>query len=346
MILRTKLNPENNMASFSPPMRSFIPLVLALMAISLLISCNPGNHKSRLENNTGPDGQLIIFHAGSLSVPFKEISRQFEEDNPGVRILLEASGSVDCARKITELKKPCDLMASSDYKVIEKFLIPMYTGWHIPFVSNEMVIAFNDGSRKAELITSENWPDFLLRKDVRYARSDPGSDPCGYRTVLVLDLAGKHYNLHDLSSKLQKKDTRYIRPKEVDLLALLEVGEIDYIFIYRSVAIQHHLNYIELPDEINLKDPDMANHYGAVSVNIPGNSPEDSVRIYGEPMIYSITMLNNAPNPAAATAFLKFLLEKEKGLKTMETMGQSPVVPSKSIYYKNVPDDLKKYLSD
>ena len=51
----------------------------------------------------------------------------------------------------------------------------------------------------------------------------------------------------------QKHGGKYIRPKETDLLALLEAGEIDYLFIYRSVAGQHGLKMILLDDEINLK---------------------------------------------------------------------------------------------
>ncbi len=61
--------------------------------------------------------KLIIFHAGSLSVPFKEIAKEFEKLNPNTKIILEVAGSGTCARKITDLHKPCDIMASADYKV-------------------------------------------------------------------------------------------------------------------------------------------------------------------------------------------------------------------------------------
>ncbi|MCK7522654.1 MAG: hypothetical protein MZV64_35710 [Ignavibacteriales bacterium] len=43
-----------------------------------------------------------------------------------VKVLLEAAGSLVCARKVTELKKPCDIVASADYFVIDKLLIPEY----------------------------------------------------------------------------------------------------------------------------------------------------------------------------------------------------------------------------
>ena len=137
--------------------------------------------------------ELIIFHAGSLSVPMKQIAQEYEKRNPGVKIYLESSGSLVCARKITELKKPCDILASSDYYVINKLLVPQYASWSIRFATNEIVIAFLDKSKYSKEINSDNWMDILQRKDVIYSRSDPDSDPCGYRTIFTFMLAEKYY---------------------------------------------------------------------------------------------------------------------------------------------------------
>jgi molybdate/tungstate transport system substrate-binding protein len=321
---------------------------IAILGITLSLipgSCTQGVKNSNQKDLKNLQGELIIFHAGSLSAPMKQISQDFEAKYPGVKVLLEAAGSVDCARKITELKKPCDIMASSDYKVIEKFLIPGYTGWHIPFAANEMVIAYTDQSQKAAEITRDNWTSLLLSDEIRFGRADPASDPCGYRTSLVFDLAERYLNTPGLARKLSIKDNRFIRPKEVDLLALLDVDEVDYIFIYRSVAIQHHLQYLELPDEINLKNPALAGLYNEVSVKIPGNKPGDSVVIAGEAMVYAVTMLNAAPHKDVALAFLEFMLDARAGMKTIEGMGQKSVIPSKSIYYSDVPESLKKFVT-
>jgi len=71
-----------------------------------------------------PRGRLIVFHAGSLSIPFKEMGEAFTKKYPGVKIQREAAGSRTCARKITDLKRPCDVMASADYTVIQNLLLP------------------------------------------------------------------------------------------------------------------------------------------------------------------------------------------------------------------------------
>jgi molybdate/tungstate transport system substrate-binding protein len=183
----------------------------------------------------------MVFHAGSLAVPFKEVARAFNQVYPEVRVLLEAAGSRASARKISDLHREADVFASADHTVINTLLIPEHARWNIRFAANEMVIAYTDHSRRAGEISGDNWYRILLDKNVAYGRSDPNTDPCGYRTVLSSRLAEIHYTEPGLSERLLEKDRRHIRPKETDLLALLEVGEIDYFFIYRSVARQHGL---------------------------------------------------------------------------------------------------------
>jgi molybdate/tungstate transport system substrate-binding protein len=162
---------------------------------------------------------------------------------------------------------------------------------------------------------------------------------------MVFQLAENYYDDPGLSATLEGKDKRYIRPKEVDLIALLEVGEVDFIFIYRSVAMQHHLKYLELPDELNLKNPGLSGLYRNTAVKIAGNHPGDSIIIRGEPMVYSITLLGGAPNSALAADFLDFLLDTGRGMKVMEEMGQQSVIPSQSPYYEKVPERFRKYVT-
>lgn len=310
----------------------------------LIFSCGVGSGKNdKIENDTLISGNLILFHAGSLSVPVKQIITEFNKVYPNVKVLAESAGSVECARKISELKKPCDVFASSDVKVIDKNLIPDYADWSIKFASNEMVIAYNEKSRKAPEIGKDNWYNILLSSEVAFGRADPDADPCGYRAVLTIKLAEKYYNKKNLSSQFLAKDTKHIRPKEVDLLALLESNTLDYIFIYKSVADQHKLKYVVLPDEINLKNPQMDTLYASVSVEVKGKKPGEKKVQKGEAMVYGITIPKNAPNLKAAIAFVKFFLEKNNGIKIMEANGQPSLIPSYSPTYNNIPDSLKQF---
>ena len=115
-------------------------------------------------------------------------------------------------------------------------LIPNFADWNINFTTNEMAIVYHDASRYANEINKDNWYKILLKKDVAYGRSDPNSDPCGYRAVLTSQLAESYYQQKGLAEQLMAKDQNYIRPKETDMLGLLESNAIDYIFLYRSVV--------------------------------------------------------------------------------------------------------------
>ncbi|MDK2977908.1 MAG: molybdate/tungstate transport system substrate-binding protein [Bacteroidales bacterium] len=309
---------------------------IAALAFIFLFSCNP---KDKPE-------ELIIFHAGSLSVPFKQMKEKFEKENPGVKIFLESAGSVKCARKITDLNKPCDIMASADYKIIDQLLIPEYAQWNIQFATNEMAIVYHDASKYSAEINEDNWYEILLRDDVFFGHSDPNSDPCGYRAILTTQLAEKFYNSPGLTEQIISKNHEYIRPKEVDLLALLESNTIDYLFLYRSVAEQHGLKYVVLPDSINLKNPDLNEFYKNAKVDIVGKEPGSTITQTGKAMVYGITILNDAPNPKLAQQFIEFVLAEDKGVKIMEDNGQPSILKTNEQYKNSMPENLLKYFSD
>jgi molybdate/tungstate transport system substrate-binding protein len=318
-------------------------LVTVFILFLILTNCN--SPESTGVNTQNVSGDLIIFHAGSLSVPLKEIADSFKIHYPDVNILLESAGSLACARKITDLKKDCDIIAVADYKVIDNMLIPDHTSWNIKFVSNEMAIVYTKKSKYSNEINQNNWFDILLRDDVIYGRADPNSDPCGYRAILTMKLSEIYYKQKNLTSRFLNKDNDIIRPKEVDLLALLETQNVDYIFLYRSVAQQHNLEYLVLPDSINLKTSEFADFYSEVSIEVADNEPTKTITMFGEPMIYGISILNNAPNKKVAEIFIDFMLSKETGMKIFEKNGQPSVVPSKSDFFDSIPEILKKYSS-
>jgi molybdate/tungstate transport system substrate-binding protein len=264
------------------------------------------------------------------------------DQHPEVVILNEAAGSLSCIRKITELGRDADIIASADYRLINELLMPAYCSWNIRFASNEMVIAFNDKSAKGDEIDSTNFFNILAEDEITYGRSNPNSDPCGYRTVLCLKLAASYFNNNEILDLLQK-DNELIRPKETDLIALLETGNIDYMFIYRSVAQQHGLRYIILPDAINLKKAELSDWYARVKVETAGKAPGETMTQRGEPMVYGISILDKAPGKGQAIDFLDFFMDNDKGLKILDSLGQPPFIPAPADGYEMLPPKLKKY---
>lgn len=287
--------------------------------------------------------KLVIFHAGSLSVPFKNICESFAKQYKDVLVIREAAGSRMCARKIVDIGLACDVFASSDYTVIDTLLIPNYADWNIKFAANEIVIAYTEHSRRSDEINSRNWYEILLDDNVAFGRSDPNSDPCGYRAVFCVKLAQIFFKQPSLAEKILKKDNRYIRPKEVDLLALLEVGQIDYIFIYKSVAIQHGLKILSLPEQINLSNENYKDFYRKATIRLSGRKREEFIVKEAEPIVYGVTIPKNSPSPELARQFVEFLLEEQHGLSILEKAGQKPIVPAVTESYDNIPFCLRKY---
>jgi molybdate/tungstate transport system substrate-binding protein len=274
--------------------------------------------------------KVIIFHAGSLTVPLAEIEKRFEAANPGIDVLREAGGSTKMARLISEVKKPADIMASADYKVIDKTLIPEYADWNIRFATNQMVLCYTDQSRHAAEVNAANWTDILARKDVVWGHSDPNLDPAGYRSLMVIQLAEKFYKKPGLYDRLiANRPEKNIRPKSVELVSLLKTGNMDYAWEYLSVAVQHDLKYVKLDDHINLGNYQFDDFYKQAAVEVTGEKPGSTITRTGQSITYGITLIKDAPHRSAAVKFLEFMLAPDGGLKVLEEMGQPPFVPAR-----------------
>ena len=259
-------------------------------------------------------GQLVVFNAGSLAKPFNDLLRAFKAEHPGVVPAQENSGSLEAARKLTELGKIPDVIGVADYGVIPKLLIPQYATWFATFARNSMVLIYTDESSGAGEINGQNWWQVLLRPGVRAGRSDPALDPNGYRTLMAFQLAEKFYKQPGLAGRLERAlPPKYIRPKEADLTALVQAGELDYSWSYASIAKTAGLRHVELPPEINLSDPKLSDWYSQARVRLPGahRAASDSVEFVGEPIVYALTIPTAAPHPRTAQAFVRFIFSPE-----------------------------------
>jgi molybdate/tungstate transport system substrate-binding protein len=275
-----------------------------------------------------PTGKLVIYHAGSLAVPFATIEKGFEKKYPGIDVVRTSGGSTKMARLISEKGAQADIMGSADFKVIDKTLIPTHAGWNIRFATNQLVLCYTANSRFAEEINAENWYRILARNGVQWGHSDPNLDPCGYRSLMVLQLAEIHYGREGLSADLlTNRPQKNVRRKAVELVSMLKNGELDYGWEYLSVAVQHDLKYIKLPDRINLGNCRHDDFYQQATVKVTGKKPGTWITRKGKSCTYGITMIKNGPNPKAAVAFLDYLLNPNLGMQVLKDMGQPPFIP-------------------
>jgi molybdate/tungstate transport system substrate-binding protein len=313
---------------------------------------------------------LKVFHAGSLSAIFLEFEDQFEEIHANVDVQRESAGSVDTIRKVTDLNKNADVVASSDYILIQNMMIdnsPKYSDFYIKFARNQLVIAYSDHSLYRNEINVSNWYDIFRRSEVNFGFSNPNSDPCGYRSLMLLQLAEIYYGDNDIfedlvvghtsisveedggnftisaPSSINPDSSIMMRPKEVDLMGLLEFGELDYLIIYRSIAYQHRdsgVDFIELPPDIDLSSEENNSTYGRVTVVQQSDKPERSATVTASPIIYGITIPKNARQFELAVEFLG-LVVGEEGRVVLNDLGQPPLIPPKANDVNALPEGLR-----
>ena len=302
---------------------------------------------------------VTIFHAGSLTVPLEAIKTGFEAANEGVTLQLEPAGSVTCVQKITELEQKADLLAVADYSLIPSLMMPEHADWYILFARNEMTLTYTNQSLYADEITEDNWYEILSRPDVKYGFSDPNQDPCGYRTLMTIQLSEIEYgeptlfeflvvnnsaitviednNSYFISAATEDLDPNteklVIREKSVDLISLLEAGGLDYAFEYSSVAKQHDLQYLDLPASVDLSDIEYRDLYSRVTVGkLTGVSA-------GKPIVYGLTIPNDAVNSEIAESLVAYILG-EDGQQVFTDGGQPSIVPAGASDVEAVPESL------
>jgi molybdate/tungstate transport system substrate-binding protein len=276
----------------------------------LAVACSRGD--DRPENATsGEEGPLVVFNAGSLARPLRAALDTFAA-REGVRVEQEQAGSLETARKVTELGRVPDVIALADHEIFPQLLVPEHASWYVRFARNRMGLAHTPQSRHVDSITPANWWRIVLRPGVETGHSDPNLDPAGYRSLLVMQLAERYYRQPGLAARLQRAvPPRNVRPKEIDLVALLQTGELDYAFEYESVARGASLGFVPFPDSISLGNMSDSAFYDTAIVRIVGHRPGDSITMRGEPIVYALSIPRRAAHPRLAERFVMFLMAED-----------------------------------
>lgn len=300
--------------------------------------------------------------AGSLIEPFSELEKVYEAKHPDIDLQVEAHGSIQVIRHVTEIHDLIDVVIPADYRLIPMMMYPIlvpesggpYANYTLQIARNRLVLAYTPQSVYAEEINEANWYEILARKDVRLGLSDPRFDAAGYRSLMILQLAEKYYQDPSIFERvilggfkkpiivkregeqqvvhvpelleIQEGSNIVLRGGSVALLALLESGDVDYTFEYESVAHQHDLSYILLPSELDLSDPLYQEWYHRVRVSMDYQRFSSlKPEFDGEVITYGLAVPSNAPNPEGAIEFIQFFLGPE-GRDIMES-NFHPILP-------------------
>ena len=283
---------------------------------------------------------LTVFAAGTLAVPFKQIDAIFHKKYPNVTVQPQFGGSVKMAKQITELHKNADLLAVADYSVIPKYMFggsgkQPYANWYVGICRNAITFVYTDKSKGAADINSNNWYKVLARKGVEIGRSNPDADPSGYQTVQMLNLANRYYKDPNIEkSVLANAPLANMRDTETSLISALQLGQIDYLAIYRSDALQHHFKFIKLPRRIDLSDPAESSYYAR------GVAHTKNGALAGRPIVYAITIVEGSKHADLAEKYVALLLSPE-GQAVMKKSGFGAFNPAYAVNSDAMPAGLK-----
>jgi molybdate/tungstate transport system substrate-binding protein len=310
-------------------------------------------------------------------VPFAQIEKEFEKANSDIDVEIQAHGSIQVIRHVTELGEDVDVVAVADYSLIPLLMYQTmmpdskpYADWFIKPATNQLVLAYTPNSKYADEINTDNWYQIISRPDVRIGLADPRMDAVGYRTLMVTKLAESYYGyssiMHNTVGRyftvpiasrgengishitvpelLEPSEERmYLRGASMQLIALLQSNDIDYTFEYKSVVAQQDLNYLELPPEINLGDDNFAEKYLKVRVKIDFRRFKSVIPEFeGLPIAYGLAIPNNSDKKNEAVRFIEYVLGPD-GQRIFNKNHHPPLIPPECDNVSALPDELKSF---
>ncbi len=321
--------------------------------------------------------KLRALIAGSLMIPFDALEKAYEAEHADVDLEIEAHGSIQVIRHVTEIHELSDLVFTADHSLIPMLMyrsrVPEtgkpYADWYIKFATNKLGLAYSAKSKYADEINADNWYKVITRPGVKVGIADPRFDASGYRALMALQLAkaayGKPTILEDVIMgqfktpiTMQEENGRavihvpeildtkqdsniVIRGASIQLIALLESGDLDYAFEYESVIRQHQLELLKLPDAVNLGSEQNADRYGKVQVLLDFQRfASVKPQFNGEVIGYGVTIPSNAPHPRQAQDLIAFLLGAQ-GRAVMEANHHPLITPPQADHHDLLPPALK-----
>jgi len=324
---------------------------------------------------------LTILCADSLLYPLEKVQNAFESSYPNANVELDGHGSIQVIRQLfPPVDMDADVLMVADYSLIPMMMYNVtmpgtnesYADYYVRFAGDSIVLAYTNQSKYSDEINSANWYSILMKPDVKFGLANPEIDSLGYRALMTIQLAQTYYGDNTIFTKLITDNfnppidslptgsnyTIYVpdvqvpngenvvlRDSGVILIPLLQTGSIDYCFLYQSNAEQYGLRYIELPDEINLGSPQYEDNYEQVSVVFEEQRfATVNLDRRGEPIYFGLTIPANAPHPALAAEFVKFILGQE-GNKVFQSCWQPVFEPAFTDNLTAVPSVLQPLLT-
>ena len=222
-------------------------------------------------------GNVNVLYAASLEgLMENQISPVFDKAT-GYTFQGYGDGSKALAAEITGKVRQGDVFISASPAVnssLEGGANGNWVSWYATFATSPLVIGYNPNSAFAHDLKTKPWYRVVTEPGFKLGSTDPATDPKGALAAQALNAAASTENepaLKTLATSNPNIQT------EQSLVGQLQAGQLDAAFFYTSEA---------------------------KAAKIP------TVPLTGQSLsaVYTITVLNGAPNPSGAAAFVAYLL--------------------------------------
>jgi molybdate/tungstate transport system substrate-binding protein len=224
-----------------------------------------------------PGGDVDVLSAGSLdTLMTKTVGPAFHAAT-GYTLVDTSGGSGTLESDIKNKVDVADVFVSaspSDVAGLVGSSNGNWTTWYAAFAASPEVLGYYPKSKFAKDLQTMPWYKVITLPGFRLGRTDPAQDPGGVLAAEALEQTAAAQHLPALKTLATETSDEYAEDPEE---AGIQTGQLDAAFMYEADA----------------------NSQGSPFVKLTGTS------LAGD---YTITMLTGAPHPAAAEAFVKFLL--------------------------------------
>lgn len=222
-------------------------------------------------------GTVIVLSAGSLETIMKTSVEAAFHKATGYTVTDISGGSTGLAQDIKGGVHQADVFWSAS-PTADKAIMGAGNGdwvtWYATFATSPLVLGYEPTGTFAATLKTQPWWKVITKPGFLLGRTNPVTDPKGRLAVDALDTAAsKHHDLA-LASIATKATTVFT---ETSLVGRLQSGQLDAGFFYAVEASAAHFPTVPL---------------SGVS----------------EHATYTLTVVAKAPHPAAADAFVAYML--------------------------------------
>jgi molybdate/tungstate transport system substrate-binding protein len=321
--------------------------VIAVVCVAAVVYSAPARTTTTTSVSTviRVDGPLITYSADAYTAEVTSLLNGFASSTGAQVAPAKSGGSFADANQIVA-GAPDDVFVSVALSATSsQYLKNLTSNWAVGFASDQMVLAYSNAtqtSAAASVISMANtasssnatsdWNSFytaLSSGGVKVGISDPISDPAGLRGWLALEAAGRLYAGGDqqayVAGLIQNK-ANATGTNAAALVAPLQAGQIQFLFIYKSAAVSDGLKFLSLDSHVNLGSPSLAGFYSQFSYT------DSAGKTAGAPIILCITVPLSAVNTAEALQFVQYVVHNAK---TLSSSGLQPFAVA--MLYNDVP---------